>query len=90
MFEPGDLLDVFKFFWVVAENETEEIREPAALAITSSFWSISEHYTYTLCKVENECMQIDDTQIDDIDSEHKLGELSIDNTNKEVNLLTIT
>ena len=25
MFEPGDLLDLFKFFRVVAENGTEEI-----------------------------------------------------------------
>ncbi len=84
MYEPGDLLDLFKFFRVVAENGTEEIWQ------TSSFRSISEHYTYTLCKVENECMQIDDGPIEDIDSERNLGGLLVDNTNNEVNLLTIT
>jgi hypothetical protein len=44
MFEPGDLLDLFKFFQVVADNGTKGIQDSAALAITSSFWSISEHY----------------------------------------------
>jgi hypothetical protein len=90
--EPGDLLDFFKFFRMVgvATNVTKEIRDSAALAITSSFQSISEPYTYTLYKDENECMQIDDGPIDDIDAEHNSRELLIDNTDAEVNLLTIT
>jgi hypothetical protein len=75
MFEPGDLLDLFKFFRVVVENGTEEIRDSSALTIASSFWSISEHYTYTLCKDENQCMQIDDGPIKDFDSEYNSGEL---------------
>ncbi len=90
MFELGDLLAIFKFFRVVAENGSKEIRDSAALAITLSFRSISEHYTYTLCKDENECMQIDNKQIDDIYSEHNSGELPIDNNDDKVNLLTIT
>ena len=52
-------------------------------------WTISELYTYTLCKDENECMQINNGPIDDIDSEHNSGELLINNTDDEVNLLTI-
>ena len=76
MFEPGDLMDLFKFFQVVAENVTGEIRDSAALIITWSFRSISG--------------QIDNGPIDDIDSEYYSGELLIDNTDDEVNLLTIT
>jgi hypothetical protein len=85
MFEPVDLLDLFKFFQVVAGNRTKEIWGSASLAITSSFWSISEHYTYTLCKDENECMQIDDEPVDDVDSENNSGELLIGDTNDKVN-----
>ncbi len=73
MFEPGDLLDLFKFFQVVAENGTKEIWDSAALTIASSFRSISEHYTYTLCKDENQCMQIDNGPIKDVDSEYNSG-----------------
>ena len=90
MFEPGDLLDLFKFFRAVAENGTKEIRDSVALAITSSFLSISEHYTYTLWKDENDCMQKNNWPIDDIYSEHNSGELVTNNTYDEVNLLTIT
>ena len=46
---------------------------------------MSEHDTYALCKDENECTQINNGQIDDIDSEHNSGELLIDNTNDKVN-----
>ncbi len=90
IFEPGNLLDLFEFFRVVGENGTKEIWDSAALAITSSLRSISEHYTYTLCKDENECMQIDDGKIDDVDSKNNLGELLSGDTNYKVNLLTIT
>jgi hypothetical protein len=90
MFEPRDLLVLFKFLQVVAENGIKEIQDSAALAITSSFGSISEHYTYTLCKDENECMQIENGLNDDVDSKNISGELLINDTNDEVNLLTIT
>ena len=80
MFELGDLLAIFKFFRVVAENGSKEIRDSAALAITSSFGSISEHYTYTLCKDENEIMQTDDGSINDIDSKYNSRELLIEST----------
>jgi hypothetical protein len=85
MFEPGDLLDLFEFFQVVAENGTEEIQDSAALTIASSFWRISEHYTYTLCKDENQCMQKDDGPINVIDSVYNSGELLIGDANDQVN-----
>ncbi len=72
------------------ENGTKEIWDSAALAITSSFWSICDYYTYTLCKDENECMQIDYGPIDDADSKNNSGELLIGDTDEEVNKLTIT
>jgi hypothetical protein len=73
---------------VVAESVTKEILDSAALAITSSFWSICEHYTYTLYKDENDCMQLDDRSIDDVDSKINSGELLIGDTDDEVNLPT--
>jgi hypothetical protein len=60
MFEPGDILDIFKFFRVTEVNRTEDVCKTAALVIISSFKCISEHYTYTLCMSENETDELED------------------------------
>ena len=59
-FEPGDILDIFKFFRVIEVNGTEDVCKTAALVIISSFKCISEHYTYTLCMSENETDELED------------------------------
>jgi hypothetical protein len=90
MFEPGDILDIFKFFRVIEVNGTEDVCKAAALAITSSFECISEHYTYTLCMSEDETVELEDEEINVNDVDTNSGELMEDGADDEVNLLTIT
>jgi hypothetical protein len=90
MFEPGDILDIFKFFRVVEVNRTEDVCKTAELAIISSFEYISEHYTYTLCMSENKTIELEDEEINVNDVNTNSGELMEDGADDEINLLTIT
>jgi hypothetical protein len=89
MFEPGDILDIFKFFRVIKVNGTEDVCKTTALVITSSFECISEHYTYTLCMSENETVELEDEEINVNDVDTNSGELMEDGADDEVNILTM-
>jgi hypothetical protein len=90
IFEPGDILDIFKFFRIIEVSKKEDVCKTAALAITSSFECISEHYTYTLCMSKNETVELEDEEINVHDVDTNSGELMEDGADDEVNLLTIT
>jgi hypothetical protein len=90
MFEPGDILNIFKFFRFIEVNRKEDVCKTAALGITSSFECIGEHYTYTLCMSENETVEIEDEEINVYDVDTNSGEFMEDGADDVVNLLTIT